>query len=73
VQTGLGLLELASVAWFVVCWIGYTYFSRYRAKHRRRLVHQVSMPLPASSQSRRLIETKEAAVAPTSAVAQLSS
>ncbi|MCB1758607.1 MAG: DUF599 domain-containing protein [Gammaproteobacteria bacterium] len=35
--TDLGFLELASAAWFVGCWVGYSYFSRYRSKHRRRL------------------------------------
>ena len=34
---GLSPLEIAGLIWFFGCWIGYTYFSRYRAKTKPRL------------------------------------
>lgn len=33
----LGAIDLAAILWFFVCWIGYSYFSRYRARHVDRL------------------------------------
>ena len=36
-QKDPGSLQLLSALWFIACWIGYTYFSRYRSRRRQRL------------------------------------
>ena len=33
----LRILDWAALMWFAVCWIGYTYFSRYRSRRTHRL------------------------------------
>lgn len=33
----LSVLDLAALLWFFICWVGYSYFSRHRARHVDRL------------------------------------
>jgi uncharacterized membrane protein len=67
-MTGLSLLDWVALCWFVVCWVIYHNFSRYRSKREVRLQNALQIHI---NQWAEVLTRREARIADTNIVANL--